>query len=295
MSSGIVAVLGVFDGVHRGHQTLLRKAVSRSRRLKLPSVAVTFSPHPAAVLHPDKPRLLLSLDQRLEYIRAAGIDRVVVIPFTRAFSRWPARRFVQSVLIDRLRVRELVVGHDFRFGHDRAGNAVWLARQGKQHGFKTWVIAPVRLGGRRVSSRTIREWIASGELSRAKKALGRFPSVVGRVTHGGRRGRQLGFSTANLRIEAGLLPPNGVYAAWARVANRRYRAMVNIGVRPTFSKKEVRPRTEAHLLDFKASLYGRRLELEFIKRLRDEKKFASPADLSAQLKKDALRTLHLLS
>lgn len=294
--SGTVAVLGVFDGVHRGHQTLLRKAVFRSRRLELPSVAVTFDPHPAAVLHPRlKPRMLLSLNQRLEYIRAAGIDRVVVIPFTRAFSRWPARRFVQSVLIDALHIKELVVGHDFRFGHDRAGNAGLLAGQGKQHGFKTWVVPPISLGGQRVSSRTIRDWIAAGELSRARRALGRAPSVVGRVVHGDRRGRQLGFSTANLRIEAGVLPPNGVYAVWALLGGRRYRTMVNIGVRPTFVKKEVRPRLEAHLLDFKASLYGRRLELEFVKRLRDEKKFASAADLAVQLKRDAARTRRLLS
>ncbi len=289
--SGTVAVLGVFDGVHRGHQTLFRKAVVRARRLNLPSVAVTFDPHPAAVLHPKlKLCMLLSLHQRLGYIRAAGIDRVVVIPFTRAFSRWPARRFVQSVLIGALHIKELVVGHDFRFGYDRAGNAALLARQGREHGFKTWVVAPVRSGGRRVSSRAIREWIAAGDLFRARRALGRAPSVVGKVVHGDQRGRQIGFATANLRIEAGVLPPNGVYAARILLGGRRYRAMVNIGVRPTFSKKEIHPRLEAHLLDFKASLYGRRLELEFVKRLRDEKKFASAEALAAQLKRDAART-----
>lgn len=318
---GTVAAIGIFDGVHCGHQVILRAAVRRARAVGAVPAAVTFHPHPLAVLRPgQEPDLLLSLGQRLRLFAGAGIRRTVVIPFTRRFARWPAERFVQEVLAGTLRAREVVVGHDFCFGRGRAGTVETLRHLGRRFGFATRVIGPVRLGGQRVSSGRIRRRIADGDLAGARRMLGRPSAVLGRVVRGTGRGAGIGFPTANLRVEAGVLPPVGVYAVRTRIGTQKgagstwhllgstwHRGMANLGFRPTFRRgtrrKRVpglrpgtlpKPTLEVHLFGVRRRLYGRRMEVEFIRRLRPERRFPSAQALARQLARDAAQARRLL-
>lgn len=291
MPAPVVAALGVFDGVHRGHRKILAQAVARARRLRGRATAVTFDPHPLKILRPNvAPPMLLSVKDRLAAFAGFGIRSARVIPFTRSFSRWSPERFVREILVRSLRVREVVVGHDFRFGADRAGTPETLRELGKRYGFRTWVAAPVRIGGERVSSRRIREQILAGDLRRAARFLGRFPSVTGRVVRGSGRGARIGFSTANLRVESGLLPPVGVYVVSAELGGKTAGGMANLGFRPTFGRASQRlPLLEVHLFGVRRSLVDRRLRVDFLQRLRAERRFASPAALGRQLERDARR------
>ena len=290
-----VVAIGIFDGVHRGHQTILRRAAARAAALGATPAAITFYPHPLAVLAPGKlPPLLLSLEQRLRSFSECGIRSCLVIPFTRSFSRWKPDRFVRQLLVERLRVREVVVGHDFGFGAGRAGDVETLKALGRRWGFRVRIVGPVVRGGGRISSHRIREMIRAGRLSVAARRLGKPPTVVGRVVRGSGRGRRIGFPTANLRLEAGLLPPVGVYAVSVRVGpgSRPRGGMANVGLRPTFTRSPARsPLLEVHLFGFRGSLYGRRLEVGFLRRLRPERRFASATALARQLRKDAARAL----
>ncbi len=294
----VVAAIGIFDGVHRGHRQILRRAVRRARARRGTPVAVTFYPHPAAVLAPASvPPLILSLKERLEAFGACGIRAVLVIRFTRAFSRWSPEAFVERILVDRLHVKEVVVGHDFGFGAGRKGTIETLRRLGRRWGFQVRVVPPVRLGGRRISSRLIRELIRAGNLGKAAAFLGRPVSVSGRVVPGAGRGRKLGFPTANIRVQSGVFPPVGVYAVLARIGSGAgvYRGMANIGYRPTFRRKTFggEPLLEVHLFGVARPLYGGRVKIRFLKRLRPEKRFASEQLLTAQLKKDAAQVQRL--
>lgn len=293
-----VAAIGIFDGVHRGHQAILRRASARARALRGAPVAVTFFPHPSVVLRPAEapPPLLTSLDQRLREFARCGIRAAWVIPFTRAFCRWPPERFVRRVLLDGLRVREVVVGHDFGFGSGRSGTVGTLRRLGRRHGFQVHVVAPVRLGRSRISSRVLRALIRRGKLAQARRMLGRSAAVTGRVVRGSGRGRRLGFATANLRLESGVLPPMGVYAVRAALLSKGTRytvpgpwfsGMANLGVRPTFRESGRTPLLEVHLFGLRRPLYGARLEVEFHRWLRPERRFASPQALAAQLARDS--------
>lgn len=302
----VVAALGIFDGVHRGHRKILEKAAQRARRLHGTALAVTFDPHPLVILRPQAaPPMLLSLENRLEAFTPCGIRAALVIPFTRSFSRWSPERFAGEVLVKTLGVREVVVGHDFRFGADRAGTPETLREIGRRHGFRVWVAAPVRVGKERVSSRRIRGLITAGDLRRAARLLGRPVSVTGRVVQGAGRGLRLGFATANLKIESGLLPPVGVYAVAAQLFKKGTVpfgdcplrvGMANLGFRPTFKKTEDRgqrternPLLEVHLFGVQERLYGKSLQVRFLKRLRDERKFTSAEALRLQLEQDAHR------
>lgn len=294
-----VVAIGIFDGVHRGHQVILKRAVERARRIQGTPIAITFDPHPLAVLNPRiVPSLLLSLKQRLEAFAACGIRATVVIPFTRSFSRWTPRQFVERLLVKTIRVREAVVGHDFGFGAGRSGSLATLKRFGQQCGFQVHAIPPIRIAGQRVASHQIRDHIRRGDLNTAAQLLGRPVSVGGQVVRGTGRGKRLGFPTANLKIEAGILPPVGVYAVQAkacpersrRVDSRCWAGMANIGLRPTFrGRVDLAPLLEVHLFGLRKSLYGRRLEVAFHKRLRAERRFPSPQALARQLSRDATR------
>ena len=288
---GAVAAVGVFDGVHRGHQAILRLAARRARALGASPVAVTFHPHPLSVLRPGRsPELLLTLDQRKRFFGQAGVRRTEVVPFTRSFAAWPPERFAERVLAGRLRAREVVVGYDFRFGRGRAGGVETLRQAGRRLGFAVRVVGPVRAGGARVSSREIRRRMARGDLAGVTRALGRPPTVVGRVTRGAGRGAQLGFPTANLQVEAGVLPPVGVYAVRAGVEGGPLRpGMANLGYRPTFGRAPAQPLLEVPLFGFRRPLYGRRLEVELLRRLRPERRFPSAQALARQLARDAAR------
>lgn len=292
-----VAAIGIFDGVHRGHQAILRRAVSRARAIGGTPAALTFSPHPASVLAPGAvPSLILSLPQRLEAFRRNGIRAALVIPFTRSFSRWPAEKFVKELLVRRLKVKEVVVGHDFGFGAGRRGTIETLRSAGKRFGFRVHVMPPVRLGNKRISSRGIREMIRAGKLAQAAQFLSRPVAITGEVVRGRGRGKALGFATANIQVHSGVLPPAGVYAVAGRVAGGgMLRGMANLGYQPTFGEKGAAPLLEAHFFGVRRELYGRPVELEFISRIRAGKRFDSPDQLAAQLKKDAFKVRGLVS
>jgi riboflavin kinase/FMN adenylyltransferase len=284
----VVAAIGIFDGVHRGHRAILGKAVQRARAVRGTAVAVTFYPHPLAVLAPRfLPELIISLPRRLKAFAALGIRAAFVVPFRRSFSRLPPRVFVERYLVKTLRVKEVVVGHDFGFGAARAGTVRTLRRLGGELGFKVHVVGPVKVRGQRAASHRIRRLIARGELKKAASFLGRPATVEGRVKAGSGRGRKLGFPTANLKVEAGVLPPVGVYAVRVQVGARTYAGMANVGHRPTFHRRGLTPIVENHLFGLKESLYGRRMAVAFLKRLRPEKRFPSADALARQLKKDA--------
>ena len=301
-----VAAIGIFDGVHRGHQAILRRAVRRAKAIRGTPMAITFEPHPLAVLAPQYvPTMLLSLNQRLNGFAASGIRLALVVPFTQSFSRWSPEAFVRRVLVERLRVREVVVGHDFGFGVGRSGSIDTLKAFGREFGFRVHVAPPFRLSGKRISSHQIRSIIQKGRVEQAARLLGRPPTVVGRVVRGEGRGAKLGFPTANIEeVEAGVLPPVGVYAVRVRVdgAACTYAGMANLGFRPTFTrsfprKRESDPRfreddkplLEIHLFGVKHPLYGRRLEVAFLNYLRPERRFPSPQALARQLARDARR------
>ncbi|MDO8730577.1 MAG: riboflavin biosynthesis protein RibF [Candidatus Omnitrophota bacterium] len=279
--------LGIFDGVHRGHQAILKKA----------SVAVTFHPHPLSVLHPAAaPELLMPLERRLEAFSQVGIKTALVVPFTRSFSQWSPERFVEEILVRRLKVREVVVGFNFRFGHGRRGTVKTLERLGRRHSFRVHAVAPVLSGGVRVSSGKLREWIRQGKLQKVRRLMKGPAIVAGKVVRGAGRGKGLGFATANLRVESGILPPVGVYAVrvWInkstgyKVPGTPCFGMANLGFRPTF-RREAKPLLEVHLFGLSHPLYRKRLEVEFIRRLRAERRFSSPQALARQLVVDARR------
>ena len=307
ISRPVVAAIGIFDGIHRGHQAILEKAVRRARTLRGGAAAVTFYPHPLTVLNPKLvPDLLLSLEERLEIFATLGIRLAVVIPFTRSFSGWSPEKFVERVLVQGLRVREVVVGHDFGFGKGRRGTVKTLEELGRSAGFKTHVVSPVRIRRERISSRRIRELICRGNLAQAQRFLGRPVTVTGQVVRGANRGRQLGFPTANLKLKGVVLPPVGVYAVGVRLDGRQRPGMANLGFRPTFQRvkgegskvKEIQPPhhpiLEVHLFDLKRALYGQLLRVTFVTRIRSERRFASPEALREQLVKDAHRAQAVL-
>ena len=273
----------------------MARAVTRAKALGGSPVAVTFDPHPLKVLRPSKaPLLLSSLKERLLLFKQARVPAARVLPFNRAFSRWSPEEFARRFLVERLRVREVVVGHDFRFGANRAGTTDTLRELGSRYGFRVWVIPPVRVLGERVSSRRIRELIARADLKRAARMLGRPVQVAGRVIRGSGRGAQIGFPTANLKVESGLLPPIGVYAVYGQIGSHRYGGMANIGFRPTFQKMRGAPLLEVHLFCLRRSLYGRTLKVFFVRRLRPERRFPSAESLRRRLHRDALQAKRCL-
>ncbi len=286
--------LGNFDGVHMGHQTILRTAIERAKRDHGAAFALTFDPNPAKVLAPDRaPRLILTSADKLELLRTSGIDGVMVINFDRALSRLSPREFVRTYLLDRIGVRTVVVGHSVSFGHNRAGNAAVMTDLGREFGFDVMVIGPVNVAGMEVSSTKVREVIASGDLRTAANLLGRPHFLTGPVVHGRERGRKIGFPTANIQSRTEILPPDGVYATRLMLDDGPHPSITNIGMRPTFAEPE---RTiEAHVFDFDRDLYDREVRLELIERIRPERKFDSGAALAAQIAADLKRARAILS
>lgn len=289
--------VGSFDGVHRGHQDVLRQLVARARALGVHSLLVTFDPHPLEVVNPAAaPRLLTVGEEKLEVLAEAGIDFVAILPFTPALAAYSAESFVDEILLRRFRMHDLLMGYDHRFGHNRAGDTETMRRLGKERGFEVSVVPPVTVnGGQSVSSTAIRRAVAGGDLEGAYRGLGRHYSLGGRVQEGARRGRLLGFPTANVPAPSTrkLLPPEGVYAVRVQTPMGPYDGMLNLGSRPTFGDSEVV--VEAHLFDANLDLYGSRLRIDFVARLRDTQKFNGVEALVAQLNKDALRAREALT
>jgi riboflavin kinase / FMN adenylyltransferase len=278
--------LGMFDGVHLGHQHVIRQSQLDARALGGRSVVVTFDPHPLAILKPGSaPRLLQSLPQRLRAFQQLGVDEALILEFKPELSRLTGDEFVRSLHSQIPQLRSFTVGEGFVFGYRRSGDIPLLRTLGDQLGFCTHAVAPIRIGDEMVSSTRIRAVLREGDLEHVAELLGRPYAITGTVLHGDGLGRQLGFPTANLDVNGLELPPTGVYAAWARQNENLHAAAVNIGHRPTVSScSELR--FECHLLDTTPDLYGRELEVELVRRLRSERSFASLEDLKKQIAVD---------
>lgn len=277
--------LGIFDGVHLAHRAILEAARARAKDRGLEALACTFDPHPREILQPEEaPAPITTLDERLALIGGAGIDSTVVIAFTREMASMEPEDFVRDVLVSRLKACEVVVGFNHRFGRGARGDAHLLQRLSGPLGFRAHMIPPLTIDGIAVSSSEVRTLLRRGEAERAARFLGRPYFVGGEVLRGAGRGRALGFPTANLSPNRPVLVPDGVYACHVEVGVMTYRAVVNIGVRPTFGEG-VRV-VEAHLLDFAGDLYGRRLRLWFALRLREERRFPDVQALRDQIARD---------
>lgn len=288
---GAFVTVGTFDGVHRGHQAILHYLRDRARARQGRSVVVTFDPHPRAVLSGVPVPLLTTIDERADRLAEHGIDRFVVLPFTEAFATLPPERFVLDVLLRGIGLREIVVGYDHGFGQGRRGDRALLERLGAEHGFGVDVVPVQEVGEAVVSSTHIRQLLReSGDVRKAAVLLGRPYALGGRVVRGDGRGRTIGFPTANLALEDArkAVPARGVYAVQARTEDgARHGGMMNIGLRPTFGGTE--EHLEVHLFDFDADLYGQPLRIEFVERLRDERRFGSVGELIEQLSRDRSR------
>jgi riboflavin kinase/FMN adenylyltransferase len=274
--------LGAFDGVHLGHRALLRTALTRARAAGLEAVACTFDPHPMEVLQPDRaPRPITTLDERLALIGETGVDAVVVLAFTRELASIEPEAFVKDVLLGRLRAREVVVGYNHRFGRGARGDARLLQDLAARLGFQAHVVPPMTVDGAAVSSTEIRAALQRGDVTTAARDLGRPYAIAGQVTAGAGRGRKLGVPTANIESDRPVLVARGVYRGRTHVDGRSHATVVNVGVRPTFGETTLA--VEAHLLDFTGDLYGRRVRLDLLDRLRDEMRFPSVDELKAQI------------
>ena len=288
-----VLALGNFDGLHRGHMKIVDRVRRRAGERGGAPVAMTFDPHPPRVLRPDKaPPLLMTSAQRLEAFARAGMQGVAVVRFSIEMSRWQPEEFVERVLVDWLRIVEVWVGANFLFGHDRSGNFSLLRTLGARDGFRAEKIDPVRYKDFVVSSTRIRRLVSEGRVDEAGALLGHHYFVDGTVVEGDRRGREIGFPTANLEVENELLPPRGVYATLATVDGQAMSSVTNIGRRPTFGETD-RDIVEAHLLDTTRDLYGVSLRLAFLQRLRDERPFPDVAALREQIEADVRQARRL--
>ena len=280
-----VLALGNFDGVHRGHAKIIELVRRRADERGVTAVALTFDPHPSRVVRPDKaPPLLMTGAQKLAALGDAGMAGIAIVRFTEALSRWEPEAFVRTVLVEWLRVAEVWVGANFLFGHDRAGNFSVLRSLGARYGFRAEKIEPVRYREFVVSSTRVRRLIADGRVDEAGALLGHHYMIEGTVTRGEGRGRRLGFPTANLSTDNELFPPNGVYATAVLMDGEIHASVTNVGVRPTFGASG--PVVESHIFDVDRDLYGCRIRVAFVQRLRDERAFSDSDALRVQIARD---------
>ena len=286
--------IGNFDGVHCGHQQLFATVVARAKKNNGTSVAITFDPHPLQVLLPGGIKLISNCEQKAELIEAAGIDVLIVIPFTKEFAKTTADTFVQDFLIDTLHIKELVVGYDYAFGKGRSGNIEFLQQQGKRYGFPVTVVDALFTGDQLVSSTKIRELVKNGKMAAARELLGRNYQIRGTVQVGKQRGSKLiGFPTANLKFnEEDLVPLHGVYVVQVIYAGRCYGGVLNIGYNPTFGEDLLV--AETHIFDFNEDIYGQPIRINLLKFLRGEVKFDGVKELSGQIADDVVKAKKVL-
>jgi riboflavin kinase/FMN adenylyltransferase len=286
--------IGVFDGVHRGHQEIIRQLTAGAHANGAPAVALTFSPHPAQVLRSVELKWLTTPDERAEILSSLGVDIVITHPFDKQTAALSSEEFM-AYLKQRLGLQKLLVGYDFALGRNRTGNLPRLTEIGREMSYDVLPVAAVQLDGQIISSTLIRQQITDGDVAGAAVKLGRCYTLSGSVIRGDGRGRTIGIPTANMDVPLEkVIPANGVYACWAFVGAEKHKAVVNIGVRPTFTSGEVVPRVEAHILNFDADLYDQTLKLEFVQRLRGEQKFPGIDALVAQIKTDITKTNDIL-
>jgi riboflavin kinase/FMN adenylyltransferase len=288
-----VLTIGNFDGMHKGHLALFDKVKERAKSLQGQSAVMTFEPHPIKVIMPGNgPPLITPIQQKLRLMEGTGIDVIFCLPFTKEFAAISARDFVKDILVDKIGIKEIVVGYDYTFGHGRGGNIQLLKEMGSHFGFTVHVVDPVRINNTLVSSTSIRNLVQEGNLKEAKKLLGRDYQISGTVVKGKDRGdRLLGFSTANLELIDELTPGVGVYAVSIHIDDQTYYGLTNIGYNPTFGEGTFS--VETHILDFSRDLLGKTIRVDFIERLRDEKTFESAKELAEQIGKDIVRAREL--
>lgn len=285
----VVASIGNYDGVHRGHQAILESAVADARQRELDSALITFDPHPLTVVAPERrPDLVQTRRQKLRSLELTGIDEVLFVQFDAALAQLEGEAFFNDYLLPRCPLAAVHVGQNFRFGNARRGDVELLAAIGQRVGFDVECAHAVEVDGRAVSSSAVREAVREGDVALAARLLGHPFALTGLVARGEARGRELGFPTANLEPDNMLLPKAGVYLSHVRALAGRHAAMTNVGLRPTFGGERLS--VEAHLLDFDQDLYGQRIEVLFLERLRDEQRFDGPGQLADQLARDRAAT-----
>jgi riboflavin kinase/FMN adenylyltransferase len=295
ISRPTILTLGVFDGLHLGHQRIMETVVSRAKVVRAVPTVITFDPHPRAVLHHESaPPLLQTLDQRLAALEVLGIEQAIVIPFNKEFAAQNAETFLRETVYERLQAREVFLGKGFAFGVNRGGNIELLRRMSKELGFFADEVDEVRLRGKRISSSEIRKLLAAGEINQARRMLGRPYGVEGVIVRGAQRGRTINFPTANLHPHNRVIPKFGVYATATLIGDVWRRGITNVGVRPTF-EPEAEPSIETYVFDFDGDLYGDVLRVRFLHRIRDERKFNSIEELKTQIEKDTRRARNYFS
>ena len=283
----VALTIGNFDGVHKGHQAMLARLVAAARARDCGASVLTFEPHPRELFTPAAaPTRLTNLREKLELLGAYGVDRVHVQRFSRGFAALSPQEFIRRILVDALRVRWLLVGDDFRFGAKRAGDTAMIARAGREHGFEVETMPSVNLDEVRVSSSAVRDSLARGDLAHARALLGRPYSISGRVVHGDKLGRQLGFATANVQLKHNRPPLSGIFAVRVHgVSERALHGVASLGVRPTV-KSDGRATLEVHLFEYSGDLYRRHLRVDFIHKIRDEEAYPDLEALKAQIARD---------
>ena len=281
-----VVTIGSFDGVHLGHQAILNQVKSVAAQLGLPSVVMTFEPQPQEFFSGERaPARLMRLREKVDALLAFGLDQVLCLQFNRELRNLTAAEFVQSVLVDGLGTKRLIVGDDFRFGCDRSGDFNMLSEMGETCDFSVQDTETLEVDGERVSSTLVRQILQLGDFGRASRCLGKPFTITGRVVYGQQLGRELGFPTANVQLNRYSAPLSGVYAVLVDIDGSLYQGAANVGVRPTVGDL-LKPILEVHLLDFKGDLYGRRIKVEFVAKIRDEEKFTSLDRLVESIQRD---------
>jgi len=287
LRSPVFLAIGVFDGVHRGHQAVISTSADHAGAANGTPVVVTFDPHPEKVLRPEAaPHLLSATQHKIALIRALGVEHLLVITFDKPFAATEPEDFVQKLVAHSKPLREICVGHEWSFGKNRRGNLDLLKRLGANSNFDVVGIPPVKINGAVVSSTAIRQAIEKGDLTKAAEMLGREYTILGTVTRGDSLGKKIGFPTANLSAHSEQFPPNGVYVAEARIDGDLHRGVINLGIRPTVSAGKSERVLEIHLFDFNRDIYDRDVEVRFLKFLRPEKKFENLDALVQQIRRD---------
>jgi len=284
-----VLAMGVFDGVHRGHKEILEAAAQKARKIKGTSIALTFWPHP------QKQRSLYSLEHRLRLIAELGVDLCIVVNFSRNFARTKAQDFIKNILVDKINAKYIYVGNDFRFGKNTEGNLAFLESLGRIYGFKTKGFKIIKSGSKPISSTLIRSLIKNGEIKKAEGLLGRPVSILGTVIRGRALGRILGFPTANIDPHHEVIPATGIYAVRIILGKDKLKGVCYIGKRPTIITKNKKINIEVYIFNFNKNIYGKYLEIQFVKMIRLDKRFPSLTLLASQIKKDVASAKKILS
>ena len=291
---GGILALGTFDGVHLGHQKVIKSLKRQAKRLKKKSIVLTFDIHPLKTVDPAKcPPLLTPKEEKINLIQNLGIDLLILANFNKRFSSLSPEKFVKDILVDRLGIEEVFVGKDFIFGKGGTGNITFLKNKSREYGFGVKIIPPEKVGKSTISSTKIRELIKEGKVNKAALLLGRPYSLYGRVVHGESRGRELGYPTANIRPHYEVIPSDGVYLGEIEIKGKNRDGLLNIGAQPTFHKRGARI-IETYIFNFNGRIYGRDIKVSFLQRIRDEIVFKSTEALKAQIRKDIIKARKIL-